>query len=317
VPSPVDRLDDGEQQVSTLIVRPGGGLCNRMRALLSGVSYAEVTGRSLRYAWARGPQFEASLDDLWVNDLRTVPGLAVSVLSRLVGGYTAPDDVRVGDRRRLIVVNSSDVIARDEPGLVPWIDRLRQLPLHPDLRARVQTTMRSWPDDRPVVGIMIRSNLAHAQTVEASPVEWFLARMHEIRAVAPDVVFFLSADDPAVSARVRDAFDDVTELAGKSPYNSVGGVQDAACDLYLLASGNYLVGSHWSSFSDTAGALAVHGGYETSRLEPTSDLPTCLARPRVACLPGAPSTQTPGQTPGSTPDSLSDTPSAPGGKAPQ
>lgn len=270
-----------------LIVRAQGGLCNRMRALLSGVSYAAVTERRFAYAWVRGPDFEPRLDDLWVNPFREVPSRAVSVLARVVGGYTAHADIHGDLRGRIVVTNSNEIIAGADPGVVPWIDRLRALPLHPDLRERVRGAEATWPTDRPVVGVMIRSRRAHDETVAASPLAWFTERMTAIRAISPDVAFFLSSDDPATSAAVRERFGEVLELTGKSAYNSTGGVQDAVCDLYLLASTNYLLGSHYSSFSHTAAGLADHGGYETSRLEPEADVTACLNRSRSLVLPSA------------------------------
>jgi len=64
------------------------------------------------------------------------------------------------------------------------------------------------------------------------------------------------------------------------------------CDLYLLASTNYLLGSHYSSFSHTAADLAGHGGYETSRREPATDLRSCLDCPRVPCRPASAASRT-------------------------
>ena len=125
--------------------------------------------------------------------------------------------------------------------------------------------------DEPVVGVMIRvNNLAHAATRAASPVEWFVKRMADIREQSPGTPFFLSTDSPVVSRVIHSRFRGVYELKRKSEYNSKAGVQDAVTDLYLLASTTYIIGSAVSSFSYMAAVLAGHGGYETSQLRPSA-----------------------------------------------
>src|SRR5262249_42307842 len=118
---------------------------------------------------------------------------------------------------------------------------------------------------------------AHAVARETSPPEWFYRRMQEIRADYPDVVFFLSTDSPEVSDEVHRRFANVTELRGKSAFNSPQGVQDGVCDLYLLARTAYIVGSAGSSFSLTASWLAEHRGFETPLDPPEVDVHTRLS----------------------------------------
>src|SRR3954453_9667743 len=112
-----------------MILRAQGGLCNRLRAVLSGASCAEASGRSYAFGWVIGPSFGARFDELWDHPHRQISSRTTSVLARLVGGYTPRADVPVDSSRRLIVTNSNEVIAADEPGTVAWIERLRRLPL--------------------------------------------------------------------------------------------------------------------------------------------------------------------------------------------
>ncbi len=46
-------------------------------------------------------------------------------------------------------------------------------------------------------------------------------------------------------------------------------MQDAVCDLYLLARTDFIIGSAGSSFPITAAWLAGHGGFETP-IEPSA-----------------------------------------------
>jgi hypothetical protein len=127
---------------------------------------------------------------------------------------------------------------------------------------------------------MVRAHpSAHAFTAQTKPVDYAIARIAAIRAVRPDAVFFLSSDSPEASAIVREHAD-VVELPEKGEFNSIRGVQDAVCDLYLLASCQWIVGSHLSSFSEIAGHLAPHRGYETAVQPAATPIESQLDQPR-------------------------------------
>lgn len=264
----------------TIIVRPHGGLCNRLRALFSAGSYAEATGRAMFFAWLTDDSFGAEFDDLWARRAyRRLPSGMVSAITHIVGGCTAVDDVAFEDPRRVLVLHSNAAILRGDARLRPWVEIMKQLPLERRLARRIAETWEEGHRGRPTVGLMIRSHPdAHSTTRNASPPDWFFARMKELRERRPDVEFFLSTDNPDVSEAVHTRFDRVHELGNKSAHNSRGGVRDALCDLYLLASTHYILGSHWSSFSETAAMLAGTGAYETSQQEPTHAFDEAIAR---------------------------------------
>ncbi len=98
--------------------------------------------------------------------------------------------------------------------------------------------------------------------------------MAELRATDPRARFFLSTDSPSVSAELHALFPDVLELPKHSKYNSREAIQDAMADLYLLFGCTYILGSYWSSFSESARGLSGHGGYETSQDTPTENWQT-------------------------------------------
>lgn len=244
-----------------------GGLCNRLQGLLSGSQWADAADRSLRVAWPVDARFGAHLNDLFEHSFNEVSPTLVKVAARVCGGYHTHEEVRLEDRRRVLVaVSGKRFLIDDEPlELEPGLPQLRPVRA---IATRVRS-IASW--DEPVVGVMIRANnLAHAETTSASPVSWFVDRMASIRAERPDTPFFLSTDSPPVSERIHGEFSNVFELGGKSAYNSGTGVQDAVADLYLLASTTYILGSTASSFSDMAALIAGHGGYETSQHEALS-----------------------------------------------
>lgn len=250
-----------------LILRVHGGLCNRLRALVTGAEWARLAGRDLEVVWTVRRDFGASLDDLFVNDFAMTAALRAKVLARLTGGYQTVQTLQMANPRRTLVVGSSDPFLTDDGEQMPQAPLMRQLVPSPAVVERMGS-VEPW--GVPAVGLMIRSNeLSHPETRRASPPEWFYARMEQIRATDPDVPFFLSTDSPEVSDYVHREFSGVHELADKGAYNSRTGLIDSVADIYLLAGTSYILGSHWSSFSATAWYLSGHLGYETSRRTPS------------------------------------------------
>lgn len=251
-----------------LVVKAKGGLCNRLRALSSGARWAEVHGHRFAYSWPVTPSFGAALGDLFVDPFWSIPARVAAVVGRITGGYGTADTVDPG--RRLQVLHTGAVLAVEDPYAA-----LRRLQPADPLRERVDRTSATW--DGPMVGVMIRAHqLAHAETLGASPPDWFFDRMESIRRAHPDVRFFLSTDSREVSGEVHRRFPGVIELRKDARYNTRPALRDATCDLLLLARTTYILGSHFSSFSEVAAVLAGHGGYETAVAAPLESLSSRL-----------------------------------------
>lgn len=255
-----------------LVVEALGGLCNRLRALVTGAEWAREHERRYAVVWRTGGYFEARMEDLITNRFPQIPPLVGRGLAMLGGGYT--EDTRLGShlRCRLLVTRTGNQLLHRNGEMIHEGPLLRTLTPSLPVRQRVQS-LGSWT--APVVGVMIRAHpLAHQKTREASPPSWFYRRMHEMRTADPGVRFFLSTDLPSVSSEVHARFPDVLELPKPAPYNSRDALQDSMADLYLLSGCTYILGSYWSSFSECARGLAGHGGYETSVDTPTEDWST-------------------------------------------
>lgn len=252
-----------------LVLDAIGGLCNRLRAVVTGAAWAEEEGRGFAVIWRTGSYFGARMEDLVVDRYRMVPPLVANGLALLSGGYKEYE--RLGDHldsRYLFTRTGNQFIRVNGQGIAEG-PLLRLLTPSEPVRRRVDS-LGSWHE--PIVGVMIRAHgLSHPKTLEASPPSWFYRRMEELRATDPKIRFFLSTDTPEVSGEVHARFGDVLELPKRSPYNSRAALQDAMADLYLLAGCTYILGSYWSSFSECARGLSGHGGYETARDVPKED----------------------------------------------
>jgi hypothetical protein len=216
-------------------------------------------------AWPTSPDFEARLEDLVCTPTRTVPPRAVSLAARACGGYRTADNLDSSPRRRVIVASTANVVSREGR----WIDysaRLRAMRPSQQVQERIASVKLPG---RSTVGVMVRADRrSHRFTLAASPPEWYFERMEQLSRQDPDVRFFLSTDSAEVSAEVHRRFPGTIEQRDKGRYNSRDALVAALADVYLLARTSYILGAHFSSFSEMSALLSGHGGYETSRLQP-------------------------------------------------
>ena len=230
------------------------GLGNRLRVVLGAKSLAESEGREFYYVWPTGPRFGPRLSDLWVYRGRTLSRATSRLMARkwpyVDESLTWLDDAKRRDRIWQLHTGSELLLPANAR---PWDEELRGLRPVPALAEAITDHFGRHLSGAPYVGVMIRAHqVSHRRTREASPVEWFIARMHAIRASLPDVRFFVSCDVMDVQRRVLAEVPGSWALPDKGGYNTTDGVRASVVDLYLLACANHLIGPHFSSFVELA-----------------------------------------------------------------
>lgn len=231
------------------------GLGNRVRVTLGAANLARSLDAPFVYVWPRGRHFGPRFQDLWVN----TPGHAVPAsASRLVAlrtGYSSEKLEHVDDRR--IVQIRSGAELQVPPSVRDWRTSFRDLVPVDEIGEKVNALFDAHLRGRPYVGVMVRAHsVSHDRTREASPVDWYVAKMKELQNERPGTIFYLSCDVPEVKISISEQFPGCVASFHDHPYNSVGAVREAAVDLYLLASAGHLLGPHFSSFIEMAEHLS-------------------------------------------------------------
>ncbi|MCX7523039.1 hypothetical protein OSC27_12220 [Microbacterium sp. STN6] len=234
------------------------GLGNRMRAVLGARVLARVEGRGFAYTWPTGRLFGARLDVLWDFDEKVVSAAASRLLSRKYP-YRGNELNWLGENarsQRIWQIRTPHALVFP-PGYPSWESELRTLTPSDRVRTGIRHAFDDGPAGVPYVGVMIRTAPnAHDETLRHSPLEWYLARMNQIRDAWPDVPFYVAADTPEAFHAVRQAFDRCYGTLDKGRYNSKRALVASVVDLYLLASSAHLIGPHFSSFPQLAQRLA-------------------------------------------------------------
>jgi hypothetical protein len=104
-----------------------------------------------------------------------------------------------------------------------------------------------------MIGVHIRRG-DNVDSIQYSPLERFVERMKEEIDRNNSVKFFVSTDDYKVEVYLRNLFQHriITHKKKSFSRNSSLGIQDALIDLYCLANCSKLIGSYYSSFTETA-----------------------------------------------------------------
>jgi hypothetical protein len=227
-----------------------GGLCNRLRALVSGICLAEDLRRKLIVYWPIDrPECQAAFHDLYQLSslppyVRIVDGICPTewVVCRFPN--EAAERVRKGGAFRSLTT----FYRRD---LKRWHNHLhRLLPLY-CIQQRVCDNIRGLPLRKEIVAVHVRRT-DHRKAIDGSPLSAF---EKEMRAM-PKACFCVATDEGLVVKRLRTLFPGrIYSFETLRRRNTIEGVREAVASLYTLALCSRLLGSFNSSFSEMIAQL--------------------------------------------------------------
>lgn len=105
------------------------------------------------------------------------------------------------------------------------------------------------------VGVHVRRK-DNQMSIRYSPLEGFIRQMKEEVDHTPEVTFFLATDSSDVENELREVFKErIITRTKELDRNTAHGISDALIDLYCLANTRKIIGSYYSSFSETAAQI--------------------------------------------------------------
>ena len=241
-----------------------------MRALDSAIAFSKETGRSICVIWTLGQDLNCRFEDLFLVPKRFKMLIQIAdeknfeVFSRRcirklfsVSGRLL-DCAKVGER-------FGDIFRSrfaKQKGLV-YVETFYRLPygsrhfadFHPaePMQRKIDHYVRNFEN---VVGVHIRRT-DNNKSIQYSPTSSFIECMQ--REVDEDnkVKFFLATDSLQVEDEIRKIFPTriITHAKSSLDRNNPLAIQDALIDLYCLSMTRKLIGSYWSSFTDTASEI--------------------------------------------------------------
>lgn len=252
-----------------IVLAPRGGLCNRLRTLLSVVGFPLPT--TCRVLWARNEECCARFDELfaplgvehvsmedspWWAAVARRRNLHQPHLVRRLMGYEQYEDLRSPDvylslleratSARFFISSSTEL--RHYPREA--YDLLRPIPVIAERIAALQSQFSAH-----TVGVHIRRT-DHRASIAHSPDAAFLRAMDEAVHRDPNLRFFLATDDDALKQRLLSRYADRLITQSQAlPRHTLEGMRSAVADLWCLAATQQILGSYGSSFTDTAAEM--------------------------------------------------------------
>lgn len=260
--------------MNLITIAPIGGLCNRMRAIASALSFGRRSGARVELLWYLDSSLNCDFKALFtqpeelsrvvVIDLTSLWGRwlrKVLVFSRSRGGRSLYDQGYIAKAKQSGVPLEQQLLGNKVfiETSSSFFEPLNYSDFKPVKELEDLITMMSVQLDN-AVGIHIRRS-DNILSIKHSPTEKFEEIMLGMLASGYGERFFLSTDSAEVEEYMTDKFKDRLVLHPKrSCDRSVeDSIKDAVVDLYCLASCKKIVGSYWSSFSETAASI---GGKE-------------------------------------------------------
>lgn len=260
-------------------LRVNSGLCNRMRAMTSALALSRAAQVPLKVYWFNtralncpfGKLFEpiAGVEVTDVATGRLRPLVDPGALRLRSAGRKKPYDLFLsGEKIEELAaegVDLADAVKQVERCGIETYGRFYGTePRHEDLipkAALASEAAKTWTDvlgdgeAAHTLGVHIRRGDNDA-SIQVSPLELFIARMEQAVADDPWVRFFLATDDPVTERTVKEHFPDRVIVRRKDfSRTRTRGVQDALVDLLVLSRCPVIVGSYWSSFTQTAAEM--------------------------------------------------------------
>jgi hypothetical protein len=259
-------------------LRVNSGLCNRIRAMASALALSKAARQPLTVYWFNTTALNCSYTKLFepldgadvaeVETRRLLDLFSPGAWRLRAAGWRRPYDLFLsGDKlqelREAGVDLVSEVAKAKRCGIETYGRCYDALPSFQDFKPRPELldeaerafARATGGGGGRIVGVHIRRGDNEA-SVRVSPLDLFIARMQKEVEQDPEMRFFLTTDDPATEQEVLARFPGRVTVRDKDlSRTSASGVQDALVDLLVLSKCPLILGSYWSSFSQTAAEL--------------------------------------------------------------
>lgn len=239
--------------MSELHLQVLAGLCNRFRALVSGICLAEELGLRLVVHWsldhACGTLFENLFDPSTLPPFVTVTSAPLTKAYHILSDKDLEIIRKTWDRKLPLVVKSYAHFYTED--MVRWTNWLRQIRPRKEIAEEVERRLPPFDPTR-FLGVHIRRT-DHVKCIAASPLEAFLARLDKT-----DSVLILATDDIVVRRDLEKRYKGRIFCPSQVlQRNNDIGMREGMIDFLSLARCPMILGSSGSSFSEMA---ALYGG---------------------------------------------------------
>jgi hypothetical protein len=262
-----------------IFLQPHSGLANRLRVIVSALSFSEKVNQDLVIYWEKDSGLNCDFFELYSSneklDVRK-PDIKVRILDKMKNKgifkllfnklYKIDFSLFDNDFRRFVWNRGDDHI---DMSLIPKNVRNYHIKVCNEFSfdasylqylkpaKNIQTLINEAIDQFPakIIGVHIRRT-DNDIAIEESPVYLFVERIKKDLVSDPEMHYFLATDDPTVEEELMKLFPSrIFSLKKNFTRDSKEGIIGAMLDLYCLAATTKIYGSYWSSFSALAARI--------------------------------------------------------------
>ena len=254
-----------------LTIVPTGGLANRMRVVVSALRVADEKGKNVNIVWQATKDCNARWEDVFVpfqkenviisegthkNRIASKRNLWVPEIWRYrhydkqIECYNPAEKsiMTLCDRYDALYISTCYALCDYDSCQVGKVFRPQK-----ELQEKIKSVTALFAEH--TLGVHIRRK-DNKQAIMHSPLSDFHHRMDKYMEEFPDAKIFLCTDDISVKRHFFQIFKGkIITTDAELQRSTLTGMQDAVVDLWCLAATSLVVGSYYSSFSDTATEL--------------------------------------------------------------
>lgn len=259
-----------------IVIKPYGGLGNRLRSLDSAIALSDCTRHSLKMIWDANEELNCSFSSLFNApedfDLKEI---STSYLSRKFQekiaiifhftGINYPfsfdcvlhendlmklksrgyDFCKLKNFKNIYINSNGRFLSPGKP--------YNYLSPVSDIKQKVDELCIDFDDN--CIGVHIRRT-DNQLSIKKSPIEKFIELMKAEEKQNPEQKFFLSTDSPRAENDIEKAFKGkIIKYDKELSRKKEQGVKDALIDMLCLSRTSKIIGSYWSSFSEVAAEM--------------------------------------------------------------
>jgi hypothetical protein len=264
-----------------IIVKPTGGLCNRLRVINSAIHYGKLNnGKRIYINWAKNNDINADYESLFIandylrlikkshilnyftsRDIQPISSSVSDIKKNIVGlwasQYEYYDDFAlekfdydsgVIKLNRNIVLNTCYPLYRYKPE----INNFYLLKPVQYLQCKINSIL-SKNQDNIIYGMHIRRT-DNANSINVSKTDLFIEKAERLIKSDSNLFIYLSTDDYSIQRNFIDLFGHRILILENKDFsrNTLKGIEDAVIDLFILSNSVKIYGSYYSSFSEVA-----------------------------------------------------------------
>lgn len=253
---------------------PTGGLCNRMRAMASGISIAKKYNMKAVIYWNNNNGLKADFKNLFLpipdDDITIVENrkwlyrigctkdyikrwIPINCLYKTTYNY----NIYNNDGHSLILSPSEKNLLISCNSMTPEYNLKSLFRPKASLQTRIDQITQHFPPN--TIGVHIRRT-DNVQSIERSPLKSFIKRMEREIQKDESVKFYLATDDEDVKQNLLHLFaNHIISYPGSINRNNLEGMEFAVVELFCLSRTQRIIGSDYSSYSQMAAEI---GGIE-------------------------------------------------------